>query len=164
MLSLRPSPFALVLILAAAPSCSADPPPVTACTPGAQVSCGCPAGAAGVQVCDAAGSSLGPCMCSAADGGADVGAGADVATDASPAADGDAPDAAGLDAGPLDGQGPADVFQGVDVGGPCLSLLALCNGRCVDLRSDARNCHACGNVCAEGVCREGECVAADAGR
>jgi len=113
---------ALVFIVAAfAPSCAADPSPVTACVPGAQVACACAGlGAVGAQVCAGDGSRLGPCVCPMVDAGDDAAAvdGAQVdaldagAVDALDAAEGgrldgpvtdaaDAADAAAPDAGPV---------------------------------------------------------------
>lgn len=40
-----------------------DAPVTRVCTPGAQVACACVGGGAGAQVCNAAGSALGACMC-----------------------------------------------------------------------------------------------------
>lgn len=82
-------PLLLALSLSLA-ACSSDPPP--SCTPGAQLACACPGGAASVQVCGASGV-LGFCACP--DGG-----GLDVVTDVETGA-GDVPalDVATLDAG-----------------------------------------------------------------
>lgn len=152
----------LAALVVATVACAADPVPITACTAGASVSCTCSSGATGAQVCRGDGSGYGACVCSGSDAGADA------------VAVGDAgPDAMQLDAA-ADGGGDAvavgdaaDVFVGFDVGGPCPSLLAYCNGVCRDVRNDPRNCGLCGNLCPEGwSCTNAMCVdaRADAGR
>jgi plastocyanin len=53
---------------------------------------------------------------------------------------------------------PAGDLGATDAG--CASPLFLCGGECVDLRSSARNCGACGNACpAAGLCLNGSCLA-----
>lgn len=128
----------LLLALAALVACSSDPAPTRACTPGAQVACACPGGAASVQVCAADGSGLGACACSVADAGADAApdarpeaavdvqlqdvapeASADVAVDQGPETPPprDAAAEAGLDAVEFDAVADAhDAAPGVDTG------------------------------------------------
>ncbi len=147
-------------------ACAADPVPLTACTAGASTACSCSSGAPGAQVCRADGSGYGACVCTGSDAGVDAAGDAVAVADAGP-------DALQLDAS-LDGGGDAvavsdatDVFVGFDVGGPCPSLLAYCNGMCRDVRNDPRNCAFCGNLCPEGwSCVAATCVEprADAGR
>jgi hypothetical protein len=44
-------------------------------------------------------------------------------------------------------------------GNPCTPPLDRCGDRCLDLRSDARNCGSCGNVCGAGLaCVSSSCV------
>ena len=39
---------------------------------------------------------------------------------------------------------------------------AVCDHKCIDIMSDAKNCGDCGKVCLEGeVCREGACGCPD---
>ncbi len=46
------------------------------------------------------------------------------------------------------------------VGGRCRSGLTFCEGQCIDLGADSRNCGACGAVCSGAqVCRLGTCTA-----
>lgn len=46
---------------------------------------------------------------------------------------------------------------------PCSAPEVLCNGRCIDVRSDPLNCGACGKVCASNLCVLGVCEGATPG-
>lgn len=146
---------ALVLLLAA---CSATDPP-TRCTPGAQVTCPCPGGGSGAQVCAASGDGYGTCSCGAADAG-----GADVVTV------GDAPTVDVV--APADRPAPPDVVAVGDAVADvvdastadvdprqtpeCRAVTQTCDGRTVDVQRGERDggvtyhCGRCGNTCATG--------------
>lgn len=86
-------------------------------------------------------------------------------------------DAGLVDVPPADLGAAGDVAGTTDVGGGdrdastdlgtvevCVAPAAACEGRCVDLRSDARHCGACGNACTGGTtCRDGVCCDANDG-
>lgn len=79
---------------------------------------------------------------------------------------GDVVDAGGVDAGTevgVEAGMDAVVDLGVDAGEMCPAGQSECEGRCVSLRDDVRNCGACGTACAApdgGTvgCAEGRCV------
>lgn len=59
---------------------------------------------------------------------------------------------------------PAGAVGPTAPGGPCLAPLLMCNGACVDPRSDARHCGGCGSACGSTVknseeprCESGRC-------
>jgi formylglycine-generating enzyme required for sulfatase activity len=91
--------FGLLLAAAVAGACGNG----DRCTPGQSAACTCASGASGAQTCGA-GERFGPCVCAAADAGAD---GGDAEPRDADAADADAPDApiedadGGMDAEPL---------------------------------------------------------------
>ena len=104
------------------------------CVPGAQVPCACLGGGAGVQVCVADGTSLGPCSCPDA---------------------GQQPDAA--DASPGD-TAPADVPGDVRADVPCPPGTTYCDGVCSALDTN-ENCGGCGVRCSLNQrCAGGRCA------
>jgi len=62
-----------------------------------------------------------------------------------------------FDAGTAGGDATADD-GGSDATATCPSGQASCNGACVDLSSDPKNCGTCGTWCGAGICCQGTCV------
>jgi hypothetical protein len=69
----------------------------------------------------------------------------------------------GVDAGidsaapPIDATTPVDANMPIDSGG-CAVGLTMCNGACVQLRSDLNNCGACGAACTAATPSTAECI------
>ena len=40
----------------------------------------------------------------------------------------------------------------------CSAPKATCNGKCIDVQTDAKNCGKCGKVCSSGTCSNGQCA------
>ncbi len=65
----------------------------------------------------------------------------------------------GLEGAPLDAGLDAPAFDAAPDGGPCPDGGSLCNGECVNLKTDPRNCGVCALACKEPTCGGGFCQA-----
>ena len=65
----------------------------------------------------------------------------------------------GLEGAPLDAGVEATAFDATFDAGPCPDGGSLCNGACVNLKSDPRNCGVCTLACKEPTCSGGFCQA-----
>ncbi len=65
----------------------------------------------------------------------------------------------GLEGAPLDGGADALAIDATFDGGPCPDGGSLCNGACVNLKNDPRNCGVCTLACKEPTCGGGFCQA-----
>lgn len=65
----------------------------------------------------------------------------------------------GLEGAPLDGGDGAPALDATAEAGPCPDGGSLCNGECVNLKNDPRNCGVCALACKEPTCGGGFCQA-----
>ncbi|NOU35108.1 MAG: hypothetical protein HOO96_45030 [Polyangiaceae bacterium] len=65
----------------------------------------------------------------------------------------------GLEGAPLDAGAEATALDATFDAGPCPDGGSLCNGACVNLKSDPRNCGVCTLACKEPTCGGGFCQA-----
>jgi hypothetical protein len=147
--------FALTFVAFAGCSSSTDAPATAdrstdRCTPGAQIACACPGGAAGAQVCADDADHLGPCECpeaGAADASFDVPLDEDEGADASTAEDVSVDEPADVDAEDAIPDATADTLLDVaeDVAIDARDAGLVCPG----VKATQLACGTCSNICCD---------------